>query len=138
MAHFAELDENNIVTRVLVVNNEDILDGDGQESESVGVSFLQNMFGSDSIWKQCSYNNNMRFRYPSIGYSYNETLDAFIAPRPYDSWVLNETTTKWESPIGHHSEITDDMRSDGTGWFWDEDAYQADNTTGWVIRSILL
>tara|TARA_R100000005_G_C4905293_1_gene145525 strand:- start:198 stop:608 length:411 start_codon:yes stop_codon:yes gene_type:complete len=134
MAHFAELDENNIVTRVLVVNNEDILDGEGQESESVGVSFLQNLFGSETTWKQCSYHGNIRCRYPGVGFSYNSTLDAFINPQPFPSWTLNTTTKTWQPPIVE-PDRTDDMISNNQGWIWNENAYQADNTTGWILSA---
>lgn len=99
MAHFAELDSNNTVLRVLVVSNDDIKDQNGQEQEQLGITFLQGLLGQDTNWIQTSYNNNFRTRYAGIGYSYNETLDAFIAPKPYDSWILNEETADWEAPI---------------------------------------
>ena len=134
MAHFAELDENNIVTRVLVVNNEDILDSEGQESESVGTYFLQNMFGPETIWKQCSYNGNFRRRYPGIGFTYNSTLDAFIDPQPFPSWTLNTTSKNWEPPLAEPA-LTSTHITEGRYWEWDESAYQADNTTGWFLRT---
>lgn len=78
MAHFAELDENNTVLNIIVVNNEDILDSNGDEQESIGISFLQNLYGSDTIWKQTSYNNNIRGMFAEIGGTYDSTHDKFI------------------------------------------------------------
>ena len=78
MAHFAQLDDDNVVINVLVINNEDCVDDDGNESEAVGVAFCQSIVGADTVWKQTSYNHNMRVRYGSPGYTYNATLDAFI------------------------------------------------------------
>ena len=96
MAHFAKL-ENNIVTQVIVVSNQDILDKNGQESEEIGIAFCSNLLGG--TWKQTSYNSRIRKNYAGIGYIYDEVLDAFIAQKPYNSWVLNETTCAWEAPI---------------------------------------
>lgn len=80
MAHFAELDSNNIVTRVLVVNNIDIIDENGQEQEQLGITFLQNLLGADTQWVQTSYNNNFRGTYAGIGYTYDEVSDIFVPP----------------------------------------------------------
>jgi hypothetical protein len=99
MAHFAELDQNNIVLRVIVINNEDILDTDGNESEQVGIAFCQSFFGSDTNWVQTSYNDNFRKHYAGIGYAFDSTRDAFILPQPYPSWILNEDTCEWEAPV---------------------------------------
>ena len=79
MAHFAQLDENNVVTQVIVVSNEDTSDVNGNEVEEIGVTFCKKLLGADTNWKQTSYNNNMRVRYAGIGYTYNEELDAFVA-----------------------------------------------------------
>jgi hypothetical protein len=116
MAHFAEIDENNIVLRVIVVNNNDCLDADGNESESVGIAFCKSLLGGE--WLQTSYNANLRKNYAGIGFRYDETLDAFISPKPYDSWILNDETAKWEAPVA--------MPEDGKDYYWDED------TTSWV------
>ena len=97
MAHFAELDENNLVTRVLVVDNKDITKEDGTEDENLGINLLQNLFGG--YWKQTSYNNNFRKNYAGIGYQFDQTRDAFIAPKPFPSWVLNEDTCRWDAPV---------------------------------------
>ena len=85
MAHFAQLDENNIVTQVIVVGNSDIADVNGVESENVGVAFCQSLLGAETNWKQTSYNGNMRVCYAGIGYSYNASLDAFVPPQPFAS-----------------------------------------------------
>ena len=120
MAHFCQLDENNIVTRVIVVDNGDIKDVNGTEVEEIGVSFCKKLFGADTNWKQTSYNNNMRVRYASIGFSYNEELDAFIAPKPYPSWVLNNETTNWEAPIAQ-PELTQEQLDADSHYEWDEE-----------------
>ena len=81
MAHFAQLDENNVVTQVIVVSNDDTSDSNGVEAESIGVAFCQKLFGANTNWKQTSYNGNIRGNYAGIGYSYNAELDAFIPPQ---------------------------------------------------------
>lgn len=110
MAHFAELDNNNIVLRVIVVSNADTSTPDGTEVESIGISFCQRLFGGN--WKQTSYNGSFRKRYAGIGYTYNYLLDAFIPPKPYPSWVLNETVANWEAPVPYPT--------DGKVYYWDE------------------
>ena len=112
MAHFAKLDSNNIVTQVLVVANEVLLKADGTESELKGKQFLNSLLGT-STWKQTSYNGTIRKNYAGIGYKYDSSRDAFIPPKPYESWVLNETSCIWESPIEHPT--------DGNLYNWDED-----------------
>lgn len=102
MAHFAELGEDNIVLRVIVVSNNDCLDENGDESESIGAEFCRNLFGG--TWKQTSYNNSIRVRYAGIGYTYRSDLDAFISPKPYPSWTLNEEIADWEAPVARPSE----------------------------------
>ena len=110
MAHFAQLDENNVVTQVIVVHNNDCLDADGNESEAVGAAFCQSLLGGN--WKQTSYNGNIRKNYAGIGYTYNEIRDAFVAPQPFPSWVLNEDA-KWEAPVP--------MPTDNKRYLWDEE-----------------
>ena len=121
MAHFARI-ENGVVTQVTVVKNDILLDGNGDEQESLGVSFLQNLFGSDTSWKQTSYNNNLRKNFAGIGYSYDSARDAFIAPQPYSSWVLNETTCRWEPPVPYPTDADNSYE-------WDE------ATTSWLINN---
>ena len=132
MAHFAELNENNEVLRVIVVDNNDTSNSDGEEVEQIGISFLKGLFGFDTNWKQTSYNNNFRFRYAGVGYSYDETLDAFVPPKPYDSWIINSTTADWEAPITQ-PELTQEQDESGYYYYWDETSYQQDNTTGWIL-----
>ena len=91
MSHFAEIDPNGgTVLRVLVVPD---------EQEHRGQDFLANELGLGGVWVQTSYNNNIRYNYAGIGYTYDATRDAFISPKPYDSWLLDEKTCKWEPPI---------------------------------------
>ena len=124
MAHFAELDENNIVQRVIVVHNNELLDEQGIESEVKGIQFCTSLFGENTRWKQASYNtiggkhllNKTAFRknYPGIGYTYDESRDAFIPPKPFNSWILNETTCLWESPVPF-------PEVDNNNYFWNEE-----------------
>jgi hypothetical protein len=97
MAHFAELGLDNIVKRVVVIHNNELLDGDGVEQESLGVAFCEQLFGG--TWVQTSYNGNIRKNYAGVGYTYNSSLDAFIPPQPYASWTLDETTCQWQAPV---------------------------------------
>jgi hypothetical protein len=120
MAHFARLDENDIVTAVIVVNDE-WLDDNGTESEAKGIAALQAWSGHPH-WAQTSYNNNIRTRYAGVGYTFNRILDAFITPKPYPSWVLDEATTDWTAPVP--------MPTEGL-WVWDEE------TLTWVEAQLL-
>jgi len=97
MAHFAKLDDNNIVLAVHVVNN-DVITVKGVESEQIGIDFLTELHGH-SNWKQTSYNGSIRKNYAGIGFYFDESKDAFIPPQPYPSWTLNETTCYWEPPV---------------------------------------
>ena len=134
MAHFAKLDENNVVTQVIVVDNKDITDPHtGQEDEILGIAFCKKLLGGN--WRQTSYNNNMRVRYAGIGYSYNVALDAFVPPQPYASWTLDNDTADWVSPLGAAPELTEAEVEAISFYRWDEEAYQADNTTGWVLET---
>ena len=114
MAHFAQLDDNNIVLRVVVISNGVCLDEHGNESEAAGVAFCTNLFGG--LWLQTSYNNNIRVRYAGVGYRYDSVRDAFIPPQPYLSWVFNETTLDWDAPIPYPT--------DGKVYAWDESIQQ--------------
>jgi len=115
MAHFAKL-ENNLVTQVIVVANQEIIDENGQESEQKGIDFCFNLLGG--TWKQTSYNHTFRKNYAGIGFTYDEGRDAFISPKPYNSWLLDETTCQWKAPV--------DMPVDIKNYDWDE------ATTSWV------
>jgi hypothetical protein len=95
MAHFAELDENNIVKQVIVVHNDDLLDN-GVESEAKGIAFCQSLFGGN--WIQTSFNGTIRYNFAGIGYSYDESLNAFIPPMPLEGdWTLDVSTYRWEN-----------------------------------------
>jgi len=98
MAHFAKLNNENIVEQVLVVNNVVLLKADGTESELKGKQFLNATFGNDK-WVQTSYNGTTRKNYAGIGFTYDSERDAFISPKPYNSFLLNEETCRWEAPI---------------------------------------
>ena len=99
MAYFAKLGTGNIVKQVISINNAVITDANGIEQEQLGVDFINKLYNTRDVWKQTSYNNNIRKNYAGIGYQYDQQRDAFIAPKPFNSWVLNEDTCKWESPI---------------------------------------
>jgi len=119
MAHFAQLDKNNVVLQVIAVHNNELLDENGQENESKGIAFCHSLFGLDSVWCQTSYNGNFRKNYAGIGYTYDQNRDAFIPPQLYPSWTLNEATCNWEAPVP--------MPNDGNSYTWDE------STLSWVI-----
>ena len=128
MAHFAKLGTENIVLQIVVLSNNAILDEDGKESEQIGMDFLNNLYKTNDVWKQTSYNTfggvhkldgtPLRKNYAGIGYTYDETRDAFIAPKPYSSWTLNEDTCLWEAPVAYPD--------DGKRYNWNEE------TTSWV------
>lgn len=111
MAHFAQLDDNNIVTQVIVVHNNELLDQNGQESEAQGIAFCQSLLGGN--WVQTSYNGNFRKNYAGQGFTYDPARDAFIPPQPFPSWLLNEDTCQWGSPVPYPT--------DGNIYIWNED-----------------
>jgi hypothetical protein len=100
MATFAKIGLNNKVIEVLSVHNNELLDSNGVEQEVNGIDFLTKLTGW-ALWKQTSYNNNIRKNHAGIGYTYDEDRDAFISPKPYASWILNETTCLWDPPIAN-------------------------------------
>jgi len=104
MAHFAQIDENNIVTQVLVVPD---------NAEDRGQDYLANDLGLGGTWVQTSYNARIRKNYAGIGFTYDEARDAFIAPKPFDSWLLNEDTCQWEAPVAYPT--------DGNMYNWNEE-----------------
>jgi len=115
MAHFAELDDNNVVKRVIVVANKDTSDADGFEKAHIGVGNLEKLLGG--TWVQTSYNGNIRKHYAGIGYTYDVNRDAFIPPQPYPSWSL-DADCNWQPPVP--------MPSDGSFYAWNEEAQQWD------------
>ena len=117
MAHFAEIDANNIVLRVIVIDNKDTSDANGVEKEHIGAAFCERLFGG--TWKQTSYNGNIRKHYAGVGYAYNSVRDAFIPPQPYPSWTLDDDAN-WQPPVA--------MPTDGQRYVWDE------TTTSWLVN----
>jgi len=109
MAHFAELDDNNIVLGVMVISNEDILDENGEESESIGIKLCKDLYG-DKKWVQTSYSKSFRKNYASIGFFYDEERDAFIPPQYEPGFVLQESTCTWVPPLPYPQ--------DGKDYFW--------------------
>lgn len=110
MAHFAKLNNDGIVTAVHVVNNS-VITVNGEESETAGIVFLSNLHGHDK-WVQTSYNSNLRKNYAGIGFTYDKSRDAFVPPRPFASWILDEQTCQWLPPIAYPQ--------DGKMYVWDE------------------
>jgi hypothetical protein len=104
MAHFARLDQNNVIQEIIVVNNDVVNNLSFPESEPIGVKFCQELFGSDTNWKQTSYSGDFRKNYAAIGSVYDSATDIFINPQPYHSWTLNKFTMQWEPPIPYPSE----------------------------------
>jgi len=117
MAHYAQIDENNVVTQVVVIDNKDTADASGVEKEHIGAAFCERLFGG--TWKQTSYNSNKRKNYAGIGYTYRADIDAFVAPKPFASWILN-ADAQWEAPVA--------MPTDGQMYTWDE------ATTSWIVN----
>lgn len=112
MAHFAKLDETKTVIEVIVVSNQVLLDPNNIEREELGIAFLITWSGGHPWWRQTSYNGNFRKNYAGTGYTYDVARDAFIPPRLFSSWTLNETTCQWEPPVP--------MPNDGNQYTWNE------------------
>jgi hypothetical protein len=106
MAHFAKLGVGNIVEQVIVVSN------DIATTEQSGVDFINKLYNTRDVWKQTSYNNNIRKNFAGIGYQYDQARDAFIPKKPFNSWILNEQTCLWDSPTP--------MPNDGKKYKWNE------------------
>jgi len=116
MAYFAKLGTENIVETVISVNNSVIIDNNGIEQEQLGVDFINKLYNTRDVWKQTSYNGNIRKNYAGIGFQYDQTRDAFISPKPYNSWILNEDTCRWEPPI---SKPTTELE-ENQYYYWNE------------------
>ena len=151
MAHFAKLDDNNIVETVIVVADSDT-GGGNLDTESVGIEFCQNhwkeSFGFvNTNWKQTSYNNNFRGNYAGIGMTYMTgvrtlgvaSTDIFIGQQPYASWSIGINTAEWYSPLGARPGVTTAQIAAGQYYIWDEAGYQADTsdpkTVGWALTT---
>ena len=122
MAHFAQLDDNNFVLQVIVVHNNELLDENGNESETVGITFCKSILGEATRWKQTSYNGKTRKNYAGIGYKYDSQRDAFIPPQPFASWTLNEETCLWNAPTP--------MPTEGGPFTWNEE------TLSWIAVTV--
>jgi len=129
MASFAKLNSNNVVERVESVVNDVLKDSNGVEQEFIGLQFLRTLYNEpNTVWKQTSYNtyggvhlnNGTPFRknHAGIGFTYDEVRDAFISPKRYNSWILNESTCLWESPIP--------KPQDGNFYLWNEETLSWD------------
>jgi hypothetical protein len=112
MASFVELNSDNIVIRGVAVNNDVINNLPFPQSEPVGIAFCQSLYGSNTKWAQTSYNSSFRYNYASIGYTYDEIVNAFIPPNPYPSWILDTTVYQWRAPKPYPN--------DGKSYGWDE------------------
>lgn len=137
MAHYARLDQNNIVTWVTPIDNNIITDENGIEQDFLAIQYIHNTIpGSENYtWKKTSYNGNFRGNYAGIGFHYNESLDAFIPPQDYPSWSLNPSTFSWEPPVPQP-----DIKEEEIGLFyyiWDEDLYQSGNDP-WVLKKYII
>ena len=113
MAYFAKLGTGNIVEQVISINNAVITDANGVEQEQLGVDFINKLYNTRDVWKQTSYNNNIRKNYAGIGYHYDQQRDAFIPPKTFNSWILNEDTCNWEAPVAYPN--------DGQDYIWNEE-----------------
>jgi hypothetical protein len=119
MAHFARINASSIVEDVLVIDNAVLLDAAGSEQESLGVQFCQHLFGLDTVWIQTSYNGSIRKNFAGVGFRYEPSLDAFVPPRSYPSWVLDEATCLWQPPVPFPE---------------DYDCYQWDEDLGFAVK----
>ena len=113
MAHFAEINDNNIVTRVIVVHNNELLLGE-EEFEQKGIDFCESLFGHRN-WVQTSYNGNIRYNFAGVGYTWDSENDAFYAPQPYPSWSLDENFI-WQAPVPYPEDASSEKIYE-----WDED-----------------
>ena len=120
MAHFAKIGTGNIIEKVEVVSN------DIAVTEQAGIDFLNNLYNTRDIWVQTSYNGNIRKNFAGIGYTYDQTRDAFIPKKPFNSWILNETTCLWESPV-IKPELTQEQIDNESYYSWNEE------TTSWDL-----
>ena len=147
MAHFAKLDDNNIVETVIVVADSDT-GGGNLDTESVGIEFCQNhwkeSFGFvNTNWKQTSYNNNFRGNYAGIGCTYMTgvrtlgvaSTDIFVDQQPFPSWSIGVSTSRWFSPLGDAPDLTSEQVANDEKYVWDEVAYQANNSVGWALTT---
>jgi len=150
MAHFAKLNANNVVEQVIVVDNDEIKDSNGNETEAIGVAFCQKLLGADTNWKQTSYTaiggTGFRGNYAGVGYTYMTNVqtigvgstDIFIDQQPFASWGIGKTSAEWISPLPQPGLTTSQINA-GNWYSWDETAHQADGATpktvGWALTA---
>ena len=133
MAYYAELNQNNEVIYVVYMENSVITDENEEENDQLGIDHLHHHHGANRRWVRTSYTGRIRGKFAGIGDTYNEQLDRFISPKPYNSWNLNETTGEWESPLPM-PELTQEQINNNQFYFWDETEYQTNNN-GWVLST---
>lgn len=119
MAHFCELDRDNLILQTIVVDNAVVNNLPYPDSEPLGIQFCQSLYGQSTIWLQTSINGSFRRCYGQPGYSYMPQYDIFIEPKPYPSWVFDPVTKNWVPPTP--------MPSDGQVYYWDENYHE------WVL-----
>ncbi len=122
MAHYAQVNSDNVVVQVLVMDN----DMETNQGEAACIAWLQDKVHTDA-WVKTSYNNNIRKQYAGAGFTYDSSKDKFIAPQPFASWAL-DSDDDWQAPVALTDDASDDIR-----YTRDENAYQADNSAGWVL-----
>jgi hypothetical protein len=128
MAHFAQINDSNIVLQVIVVADSNAPD------EAAGIAFCKSLFGADTNWVQTSKTRSIRYRYAGIGMKYDSSNDVFYYQQPYPSWTLNTSTWSWKSPVAMPSDAgIDDVENptQRVEYTWDED------TTSWVNRTVV-
>ena len=145
MAHFAKKTDENIVEKVIVINNLDVLNSSGDEEEGIGVAFCRELYGQEGVWKQTSYNKNMRGNYAGIGMTYmerEETLgvastDIFIPQKPFESWVVGINTAQWyaPSPPGPAPALTNAEIAERKSYVGNESNYNSNPATAGVLTS---
>ena len=137
MIYFAQLDQNNIVVNVVALDNGYCVDSDGQICEQKGIKFCKKNIDDSTEWVQTSSDGEFRVRYAGIGYTYDTIKDAFIPKKPYESWIYDETSLNWVSPIGDSPERTTEEILQNQYYYWDEDEYQNDlsepKIKGWIL-----
>jgi hypothetical protein len=119
MAYFAKLGTGNIVEQVISINNAVITDANGVEQEQLGNDFINKLYNTRDVWKQTSYNNNIRKNFAGINFKYDQARDAFIAPKPFDSWILNEDNCLWEAPVAKPT-LTQEQIDNNNYYNWNE------------------
>ena len=128
MAHFAKLGVGNIIEQVIVVSN------DIATTEQAGVDFINKLYNTRDVWKQTSYNSTIRKNFAGIGFTYDQTRDAFIPPKPFNSWKLVEETCQWKAPVDYPETYTQNLISEIDGVTPEKDRYYwNENKRNWEL-----